>query len=270
MHTPTDLLRSPRLAGLPEFTVMTYNLGNGRARPERLVGLLSRDEAQVVALQEVSAEQAQALEENLAEKYPYRALFPGGFAGKALLSQFPILRAELLSLGDERPDLLTEMEFDGVKITVISAHPPPPRPGRHGVRFSASTWGEIQSLAKLACLSDPCLLLGDFNLVPSQTEYTFIRSQGLKDAFAEAGKGRGATLPKRIGPWKRFLWLNRLLAWVPLPPLLRVDYLWCSPGVLPLAAWVGEDAGSDHLPLLGKVRVISPRLSGEGLGVRAG
>jgi vancomycin resistance protein VanJ len=255
MRPPPNLQSSPGLAGLTEFTVMTYNLGNGRARPERLVRLLLKGEAQVVALQEVSAGQAQALEESLAVKFPYQALFPGGFAGKALLSQFPILRTELLLLGDERPDLLTEIELDGVKITVISAHPPPPRPGRHGVRFSASTWGEIQSLAKLARESDPCLLMGDFNLVPSRTEYMFIRSQGLKDAFAETGRGRGATLPRRIGPWKRFLWLTRLLTWLPLPPLLRVDYLWCSPGVLPLEAWVGEDAGSDHLPLLGRVRV---------------
>jgi len=255
MRAPPDLKSSPVLAGLTVLTVMTYNLGNGRARPERLVRLLSRGEAQVVALQEVSDRQAQAFEEDLAAKYPYRAIFPGGFAGKALLSQFPILRAELLPLGDERPDLLTEIALKGVKLTVISAHPPPPRPGRKGVRFSASTWGEIQSLAKLGYASDPCLLLGDFNLVPSRTEYMFIRSQGLKDAFAEAGRGRGATLPRRIGPWKRFLWLNRLLTWVPLPPLLRVDYLWCSPGVLPLEAWVGEDAGSDHLPLLGRVRV---------------
>jgi vancomycin resistance protein VanJ len=255
MFAPPDLLRSPGFSAPSVITVMTYNLGNGRARSERLVRLLMACEAQVVALQEVSAGQAQALKEGLVAKYPYQALFPGGFAGKALLSQFPILRAELLPLGDERPDLLTEIELDSTKLTVISAHPPPPRPGRNGVRFSASTWGEIQSLAKLARASDPCLLLGDFNLVPSRTEYTFIRSQGLKDAFAETGRGRGATLPRRIGPWKRFVWLNRLLTWVPLPPVLRVDYLWCSPGVLPLEAWVGADAGSDHLPLLGRVEV---------------
>ncbi len=242
---------------------MTYNLGNGRAGPERLVGMLLTCEAQVVALQEVSAGQAQALEKGLVKKYPHQALFPGGFAGKALLSQFPILRAELLPLGDERPDLLTEVGLGAVKITVICAHPPPPRPGRAGMRFSASTWGEIQSLAKLAHASDPCLLMGDFNLVPGRTEYTFIGSQGLKDAFAEVGRGWGATLPRRIGPWKHYLWLNRLLTWVPLPPVLRVDYLWCSPGVLPLEAWVGEDAGSDHLPLLGRVSVISPRPTGE-------
>jgi endonuclease/exonuclease/phosphatase family metal-dependent hydrolase len=237
------------------LTVMTYNVGNDRAEPERLVRLLSACPAEVVTLQEVSDGQAEALRAGLGEKYPHQARFPGGFAGKAVLSCFPIRRAELLPLGDERPDLFTEVEVNGVKLAVISAHPPPPRPGRNGVRFSESTWGEIQSLAKLGRESDPCLLMGDFNLVPRRKEYAYIRSQGLRDAFAEAGRGGGATLPRRIGPWKRFLWLNRLLRWVPLIPSLRVDYIWCSPGVTPLDAWVAGDAGSDHLPLLGRVAV---------------
>jgi endonuclease/exonuclease/phosphatase (EEP) superfamily protein YafD len=237
------------------LTVMTYNIGNGRATPEQLVRLLLACQAEVVTLQEVSDGQAEALRMGLGEKYPHQALYPGGFAGKAVLSRFPIRRAELLPLGDERPDLFTELALDGSKLAVISAHPPPPRPGRNGVRFSASTWGEIQALAKLARASDPCLLMGDFNLVPSRSEYAFIRSQGLQDTFAECGRGRGATLPRRIGPWKRFLWLNNLLRWVPLIPSLRVDYIWCSPGVTPLEAWVAGDAGSDHLPLLGRVAV---------------
>jgi endonuclease/exonuclease/phosphatase (EEP) superfamily protein YafD len=240
---------------LTPLTLLTYNLGNGRASPERLLRLVTASQAGVVALQEVSDLQAEALDQGLADLYPQRAIFPGGFAGKALLSQFPIRRAELLLLGDERPDLLVELQLENRTLTVLNAHPPPPRPGRRGVRFSASSWGEIQALVSLARQSDPCLLVGDFNLVPSRREYAVICSQGLSDAFAEAGRGYGATLPRRIGPWKRFLWLNRLVSWVPLPPVLRVDYIWCSPSVTPLEAWVGKDAGSDHLPLLGRVRV---------------
>jgi vancomycin resistance protein VanJ len=237
------------------LSVLTCNLGNGRARPPLLVSLLQVVVPQVAVFQEVSMAQSQALEEGLREHYPYRALFPDGFAGKALLSQFPILHAELLHLGDERPDLIAELQVEEVKLTVLNAHPPPPRPGKHGVRFSGATLIEIQSLVKLARESDPCLLLGDFNLVPSRQEYQWFPAQGLKDAFAEVGRGWGATLPRRIGPWKRFLWLNRLVAWVPLLPTLRVDYIWCSPRMLPLVAWVGSDVGSDHLPLLGRIKI---------------
>jgi len=38
-----------------------------------------------------------------------------------------------------------------------------------------------------------------------------------------------------------------------LPPLMRIDYIWVSPEWQPHEAWVGEGAGSDHLPVLGTV-----------------
>jgi endonuclease/exonuclease/phosphatase (EEP) superfamily protein YafD len=75
----------------------------------------------------------------------------------------------------------------------------------------------------------------------------------LSDAFREGGPGRGATLPVRLGPWKRYLWLNALLKWLPLWPLLMVDYIWRSPSIRVHRAWIGLDAGSDHLPMLAQV-----------------
>jgi endonuclease/exonuclease/phosphatase (EEP) superfamily protein YafD len=73
---------------------------------------------------------------------------------------------------------------------------------------------------------------------------------GLKDAFVEGGIERGHTLPKRIGPWKRLLALNRLLSRLPLLPMVRVDYIWFTDPLQCERAWVGQDTGSDHLPVL--------------------
>lgn len=237
----------------PVITVMTYNIGNGRARPERLAPALRLSGADVIALQEVSHAQAQAIEAELAQQYPYLSLHPGGFAGKALLSRYPIRSAELLDLGPERPDLQACIEVDGQTLTLLNAHPPPPRLARLSLRFDLPTWRQIQDLAGLALEADPCLLLGDFNLADTRLEYAYLRSAGLRDAFGDAGKSRGHTLPKRLGPWKRFLWLNRMLSWVPMPPMLRVDYIWYTQSLSALDAWIGADAGSDHLPVLAKV-----------------
>jgi endonuclease/exonuclease/phosphatase (EEP) superfamily protein YafD len=33
-------------------------------------------------------------------------------------------------------------------------------------------------------------------------------------------------------------------------PLLRVDYIWYTEPIHCLNSWVGEDTGSDHLPVL--------------------
>jgi endonuclease/exonuclease/phosphatase (EEP) superfamily protein YafD len=96
----------------------------------------------------------------------------------------------------------------------------------------------------------PAILLGDFNLADWWGEYAYLRSTGLKDAFFEAGIERGHTLPRRIGPWKRFLALNRLLSGLSLVPMVRVDYIWYTEPLKCLQAWVGQDTGSDHLPVL--------------------
>jgi endonuclease/exonuclease/phosphatase family metal-dependent hydrolase len=76
--------------------------------------------------------------------------------------------------------------------------------------------------------------------------YARFVTAGLVDAFAAAGAGRGWTLPRRVGNAARSqLGLRR----VPLRPVARVDYIWCTPDVQPETAWVGDDGGSDHLPV---------------------
>lgn len=238
-----------------QFTVMTCNVGNGRARPERLTPVLRDSRADLIGIQELSAEQAGAISQDLTVEYPYQALLPGGFAGKALISRYPITNHEQLHLSKIRPDLKTTIDLDGCRITILVAHPPPPHPHWSGVRFDADTWRQINSLAHSAMDDPPSVLLGDFNLADWRREYKFLRSLGLKDAFREGGMKRGHTLPKRIGPWKRFLWLNRLLSGFPLYPLLRVDYIWYTPPIQCQQAWVGQDTGSDHLPVLARLMI---------------
>jgi vancomycin resistance protein VanJ len=236
-----------------EFKILTYNVANGRAPSERLVAMLRASGAGIVALQELSDAQAQVIESTLAGAFPHRAVFPGGFAGKAILSRYPILHAEQLHLSDVRPDLLAVLEIEGRKLTVISAHPPPPRPSLAGMRFDENTISQIKSLAAASHEHAPAILLGDFNMTDSNAEYAYICSTGLQDAFSASGRGRGHTLPRRIGPWRRNRWLNGLIRWVPLVPMFRIDFIWHTAQLESLEAWVGEDAGSDHLPVLARL-----------------
>jgi vancomycin resistance protein VanJ len=235
------------------FTVMTCNLGNDRASPERLVAVLREAGADLIGIQELSERQAGAISRHLIEEYPYQAVFPGGFAGKAVLSRFPIVAAEQLHLSTVRPDLHATIDLGSGVLAFLVGHPPPPRPHWSGLRFDRQTWSQITTLAEMALRQTPAILVGDFNLVDWRREYVYLRNTGLKDAFSEAGTARGHTLPRRIGPWKRFLTVNRLLSWLPLPPLLRVDYIWYTEPLECRQAWVGQDTGSDHLPVLAKM-----------------
>jgi vancomycin resistance protein VanJ len=236
-----------------ELTVMTCNVGNGRARPEKLVPVLLACEADVIGLQEVSHEQAEALASHLSDKYPHQALFPGGFAGKAVLSRYPLVQIEQLELSTVRPDLLVRLKIGELQILLMVAHPPPPHLFWTGIRFDPQTWQQIQTLARMAIESPPAILLGDFNLADWWGEYGYLRATGLQDAFAAAGKKPGYTLPVRIGPWRRFKTINRMLSGLRLVPVLRVDYIWHTQGLNSLRAWVGKDTGSDHLPVMARL-----------------
>lgn len=229
---------------------MTCNVGNDRAEPERLIPVIRDSNADLIGFQELSDTQGEALANELGKYYPHQVLYPGGFAGKAVLSRYPISDSEQLHLSTVRPDLQTKIDIEGSEITFLVAHPPPPRPHWNGLKFDRQTWQQIISLAKLAVDQPPAVLLGDFNLTDWWVEHTYLREIGLKDAFQVAGLDKGHTLPTRIGPWKRLLALNRLLRGLPLLPLLRVDYIWYTKPLHCTRAWVGQDTGSDHLPVL--------------------
>ncbi len=238
-----------------EFSIMTCNIGNERARSEQVVGGLRESGADLIGLQEVSHGQAEALQAALRDIYPYQVVFPGGFAGKAVFSRYPVLNAQQLQLSTVRPDLMASVKLGNRTLTLIVAHPPPPLLSWRGFYFDPQTWGQIQALARLARENRPAVLLGDFNLVDQSSEYAYLRAAGLQDAFAASRGKPGYTLPKRIGPWKRLIWLNRMLRWLPLPPVARVDYIFHTSEISSLDARVGEDLGSDHLPVLAKLRL---------------
>ena len=215
------------------FIAMTYNVANGLARPDDLAAALLLSRADVIGLEELAADQAIAIERSLIEHYPHQVLHPLGIPGKGLISRFPIVGAELVEFYPARPDLVVELCTPDGAIRVIVAHPPPPRFRRSGFHFDGPTRAQIESLADLATAGGSTILMGDFNAPERHRSLRRLNSAGLTDAFRAAGEGGGLTLP--------------------LPPMLRVDYIWHTTDLTTLAAWVGDNAGSDHLPVLARL-----------------
>jgi endonuclease/exonuclease/phosphatase family metal-dependent hydrolase len=232
------------------LTVMTYNVGNGLAHPSRLAELLDQAAPDLVGLQELAGGQASTLAEQLAGRYPYQVLLPTGFNGKGLLSRYPVLDAEQLALYPDRPDLRAAIDLGGAALRVLVAHPPPPRLRRGRFAFDPLAISQLDTLAGLTVAHPPSVLLGDFNMTRRNPAYARLIAAGLQDAFAVAGSGRGWTLPTRLGHATQ---LKHRLQRLPLHPLARVDYIWYTPGLRAEAAWVGADAGSDHLPVLARL-----------------
>jgi endonuclease/exonuclease/phosphatase (EEP) superfamily protein YafD len=244
----------PPPEGAPVLTVLTYNLGNGLASPDRVVSLLREAGADVVGLQEVDAAMAAALAVDLHDRYPYQTLHGLGIPGKGLLSRYPIVQSDLLELNPGRPDLRVVLDLNGVQITVVVAHPPPPQMARTGLRPRPGGAEQLDALIATAeAIDGPLLFLGDFNLTRMHDGYQRLEAAGLRDVYRLAGHGAGFTTPTRLA---KLAERGSVFGKIPLPPLLRIDYVWISTHWQPLDAWVGDDAGSDHLPVIARVALV--------------
>lgn len=220
---------------------MTYNIGNGLAPPQQLSTMLRASSAQIIGLQEVTQEQADTLRAELVDKYPYQVVHGAGIPGKAILSQFPIIEHEQLHFDEARPDLRAVLDVDGKPLQIIVVHPLPPRFRRVRYQFTPATLKHFELLFDICTSEDATILLGDFNMRDWHKFYKLLVNLGLVDAYRSVSKKRGYTIPKRIGR-------------IPTIPFLRIDYIWHTQQLRAVDAWVGADAGSDHLPVLAHLR----------------
>lgn len=232
------------------ITYMTLNVGNGLISPDRLVNWLKAHGTDIVGLQELDTAQAEAIERGLEAEYPWKVLHGTGFEGRGLLSRFPLLDHDLPYLRPDRVDLRARLETPDDPMTVIVAHPLPPRPQLRGMVADPETGGQIDGIIRLALDGTPAIVMGDFNMTMRNPLYERIRDAGLVDAFVTSGRGRGSTFPVRPGKMRS---VNHRMHWMPLPAFARIDYIWHTPELKALDAWVGPNAGSDHLPLLATI-----------------
>jgi len=221
------------------LTVMTYNVATDHMPSESLIEALRESGADIIALQELGVQQADDLENSLLDLYPYRVLFGLGIPGKGLLSRYPILKHDLYPLVNGRPYLEVQLDIEGEPLTVIVSHPPRPQ-FQGGTKIFgdvSDATSEIEMLLERASLETPTLLLGDFNLSDQSENYDLISDAGWTDAFRQVGWGFGLTFPAVYMPF----------------PLVRIDYVWSSPHLIPLESRIGPDGGSDHLPVIAEL-----------------
>lgn len=182
---------------------------------------------------------------------------PGGWrlrrhGGLCVLSRWPIDSAvaiEVLRAGvDGMSGLAVHylVRVDGQPVSLVNLHLETPRRGIEGFRWGGEVSGLTRSIAVrdegsrrtanwIARQAPGAIIAGDFNL-PVESAI-FRRHWGsCRNAFSERGRGFGDTrvLPK----WSA-----------------RIDHvLACDGAWQPVAATVGPDLGSDHLPLIVDLR----------------
>lgn len=215
-----------------EFTVVSANLQAGND-DRRFLDWLAGHPADLVVVQEVT--EAWARDLSRLPDYPHRILLTREDPyGIGVLSRWPLDAVQLEDLAaDGLPSLAGRVQFEGRSLQWLALH-------THWPITPALARARDRSLDAAAALArgsgGPIVVLGDLNATPFAPAYAdFVRISGLRDASATA----------RWQPtWMAGFW----------PLALRIDYVFASPGLCVESSAVGSAIGSDHRPVLAKLR----------------
>ncbi len=169
--------------------------------------------------------------------------------GTAIISRFPILSCSntlltTFSGWEQRGILGALINVRGVPTHVYSTHLQASRTVR-GVFQTAVPQRVLQVndiMDLLAEVTDPIVLMGDFNAGSTSTEMRPLYTR-LLDVWREAGTGSGNTSPARLSG----------------DPTSRIDYIFVSPSVAISSVYVPIDSqtrlASDHYPVVANIAV---------------
>lgn len=233
----------PSTAGPASTTVATWNLEYSDVDGRAAVAGLADLEADVVALQEVTIDQAAAIEASTAitERFPYRRLEPGSgnASGIGLLSRHPLTDVDYVA---DPVMLHATVDTGNGPFTFLNAHPYPARIAIDGilgmpVAFDPSDrdrrLAEVRQRLDAAIDSGvPAILIGDFNTAPTEAAFGELTAD-LTDAHVEVGQGPGWT------------WRPSLLGRLPMG-VLRIDLVLSTEQLVPTSSQVDCPPVGDH------------------------
>jgi vancomycin resistance protein VanJ len=192
----------------------------------------------VVALHEVTPEQAQQIVPLTTAEYPYHVLNPtDNGEGLILLSRYPIENYEFFHpLPESHSNVRAVITVSGAPVTVYAVHLQRPHlvtfPFGYDVSDHDAEVADLQD--RLRAETGPVLVLCDCNMSDQSDAYQTL-DKLLDDAFRRAGQGLGFTFR-----FRRYL-----------PFMARIDYVWYSDDFVATDARTWGDSGSsDHRPVI--------------------
>ena len=238
---PTDPTGTP-------LRVMTFNHLYLNRDLGDIEAAIVRGDADIVALQELTPEIAEGLRRDLRGRYPHMDLRPASKAtrtdGVGLLSRLPFTNARY----DEAfRGQLVNVRIGDRDVTLINLHLMIPfggressRPLAYDPRRRSLQLGALERA--VAAHTGPLVVVGDFNLSDREPGYRRLE-QLMTDVYRRTRRGFGFTFPS-----------GRALLGMPLPHLVRLDYVWVR-GLEPVAASRDCRTGSDHCLVVADVKL---------------
>jgi vancomycin resistance protein VanJ len=231
------------------IALMSFNVLYSNTTHDAIVDSIQAANPDIVGFQELMPAMAVSLVEELESDYPYNTfqLLETTGLSTAVLSKFHIDSVEQFDLPPRDLALHTVVQVQGKKSHILVVHLSP----NNFFDYSASAFVALvkeryghreketmQLRQMIQDLDGPVLLMCDCNMTDTSEAYARLDTV-LDDSFSEAGWGMGHTL--------------QLLQ--PSFPLQRIDYIWHTEEFEAIYAYIGQDGGSDHLPIVAKLRL---------------
>jgi endonuclease/exonuclease/phosphatase (EEP) superfamily protein YafD len=232
----------------PIIAAMSFNLLTSNKDTDALVRAIGAAQPDILGMQELTSGKRAALLDAFGHELPYHTLeWPRSFGNVGLMSRFPIEIARPMTLPSGQPTLHATLLVGGQRLHVLVAHPSPnhlfKNPSIDAATAASSAYArraaEVARLREeIGGLEEPALLLCDCNFTDTSQAHTQLGAI-MDDSFREAGWGLRHT---------------NYTSGVPFPTQ-RIDYIWHSAGMVAVAAELGDTGGSDHLPVVARLRL---------------
>lgn len=197
--------RAEAPAAAPLLRLVDANLLAPRPDPRLADALLAQD-ADVLAIQELSVEWATLLDERGArERYPYRVLEPHAldedYFGIGIYSRLPLESAVIEALPGWHPVPLAHADvvIDGQRVRIYSVHTAPPSSARWTEMWTAHMDALEARFRDEIARSDAALVAaGDYNASPFSFAHRRLLALGLTEAHEAVGRGATTTWPNGV------------------------------------------------------------------------
>jgi endonuclease/exonuclease/phosphatase family metal-dependent hydrolase len=177
----------------PMLRVLTANLYFGRADAEVIVDRVRQARADVLFLQELTADAVTRLKQaGLDELMPHTLLeLKGGSRGSGIYSRYPLSEGPAVaSVHMAQPTALLKLP-DGDAVELVCVHPVTPRLGNGGATRWRAELGALPPPGEL-----PRVLAGDFNATLDHAAFRDV----LRLGYADSGLQTGNALTPTWGP----------------------------------------------------------------------
>ena len=210
-----------------QLKISSINLLSSNAEVNLVEKYIQQENPTVIVLMELTP-QWETLLKDIIQNYPYHHLVPreDNF-GIAVLSKHP-LKAKTAYFGiNQKPSIVSELNFNAKKLTIVATHPAAPVDEK---AFELRNQQMNNLMESRLNFSDYLVVIGDFNNSSFSNHFQKLLEANLKDS--RLGFGLLPTWPANFTPLQTTL-----------------DHCLVSKNINVIDRTVGQNVGSDHLPI---------------------